>query len=463
MGPALPKGYFRFLIMKYLEEWLTERKVDEVECLVPDMNGIPRGKILPATKFMKSSREGSLRLPTSVFLQTVTGEYPDVDDDNVGSYEDPDIYLRPDPDTIRMVPWYNDPTAQVIHDAFDADDKPVETASRYVLKRVLELYDDKGWRPVVAPELEFYLVQVNPDPDLPLLPPVGKNGRPETGSQAYGIDAANEFDNIFEDVYDYCEKSDIDIDTLVHESGAAQMEINFNHGNPLELADQAFLFKRTVRQAALKHNVYATFMAKPLANQPGSSMHIHQSVVEKRTGKNLFADSKGRDTALFRSHVAGLQRYLPNVIPMLAPNVNSYRRLRPQFDAPINVQWGIDNRSCGLRVPVSGASARRIENRLAGADANPYLAMAASLICGYLGMIERLKPANQIEGSAYRMAHTLPKTAYEALQKFMTCRPIKPLLGEKFMNALRVVKTAELEAYQNVISSWEREHLLLNV
>jgi glutamine synthetase len=106
-----------------------------------------------------------------------------------------------------------------------------------------------------------------------------------------------------------------------------------------------------------------------------------------------------------------------------------------------------------LRVPVSGASARRIENRLAGADANPYLAMAASLICGYLGMIERLKPANQIEGSAYRMAHTLPKTAYEALQKFMACRPIKPLLGEKFMNALRVVKTAELEAYQNVINN----------
>ncbi len=141
-------------------------------------------------------------------------------------------------------------------------------------------------------------------------------------------------------MYDYCEASEIDVDTLVHESGSAQMEINFNHGNPLELADQAFLFKRTVRHAALKHNVYATFMAKPLANQPGSSMHVHQSVVDKRTNRNLFADSKGRDTALFRSYVAGLQRYLPQVIPMLAPNINSYRRLRPQFDAPINVHMG---------------------------------------------------------------------------------------------------------------------------
>ena len=237
--------------MKYLEEWLDERKVDEVECLVPDMNGIPRGKILPAQKFTKSVREYGLRLPESIFLQTVTGEYPDLDEDDIGSDEDPDIYLRPDPDTIRMVPWYTDPTAQVIHDAYHADDRPVEYSSRYVLKKVLELYDDKGWKPIVAPELEFYLVSVNTDPDLPLVPPIGRSGRPETGSQAYGIDAVNEFDQIFEDVYEFCETSEIDVDTLTHESGAAQMEINFNHGNPLDLADQAFLFKRTVRQAAL--------------------------------------------------------------------------------------------------------------------------------------------------------------------------------------------------------------------
>jgi glutamine synthetase len=412
---------------------------------------------------MKGVKDHSLRLPMSIFLQTVTGEYPDLDDDDIGTDADPDIYLKPDPDTIRLVPWYKSPTAQVIHDAYYEDGRPVEIAAREVLKKVLKLYEAKGWKPVIAPELEFFLVQVNTDPDLPLLPPIGRSGRPESGSQAYGIDAVNEFDHIFEDVYKFCELSDIDVDTLTHESGAAQMEINFNHGDPLELADQTFLFKRTVRQAALKHNVYATFMAKPLSNQPGSSMHIHQSVVDRRTNKNLFADTKGRDTALFRHFVAGLQRYLPQVIPMLAPNVNSYRRLRPRFDAPINVQWGIDNRSCGLRVPVSSSSSRRIENRLAGADANPYLAIAASLVCGYLGMTERLKPTNQIEGTAYRMAHTLPKTANEALHKFQACRPVKALLGDRFVKALSIVKLAELEAYTNVISSWEREHLLLNV
>src|SRR5215470_15007567 len=348
--------------MSKLEDWLTERKIGEVECIVPDMSGIARGKILPATKFIKSTREHSLRLPESIFIQTVTGEYGEDEDDEVLGPQDHDINLQPDADTLSLVPWYDEPTAQVIAVCFNQDGSPVEIASRFVLKRVLALYDDRGWKPIVAPELEFFLVQVNTDPDLPLLPPTGQSGRPETGRQSYGIDAVNEFDPIFEDVYDFCEKQEIDIDTLTHESGSAQMEINFNHGDPLALADQAFVFKRTVRHAAMRHKIYATFMAKPLANEPGSSMHVHQSVLDKVSGRNLFADNNGRDTALFRNHVAGLQRYLPLVMPLLAPNVNSYRRLQPYLDAPINVHWGVDNRTVGLRrrepLSVDGGLAR---------------------------------------------------------------------------------------------------------
>ena len=156
-----------------------------------------------------------------------------------------------------MVPWYKEPTAQIINDAYYQDGRPVDISPRMVLKKILQLYADKGWRPVVAPELEFFLVKVNPDPDYPLEPPIGRSGRPETARQAFGIDAVNEFDPLFEDIYDYCEAQEIDIDTLSHESGAAQMEINFNHGDALELADQTFLFKnaqcladRHVRDAA---------------------------------------------------------------------------------------------------------------------------------------------------------------------------------------------------------------------
>ena len=247
--------------MAELEDWLNERKIDEVECLVPDINGIARGKILPAAKFIKSVRDESLRLPESIFIQTVTGEYSEnADYEDIASDQDPDIYLRPDVDTIRIVPWYQEPTAQVICDAYDVDGKPVEVSARHVLRRVLALYEARGWKPIVAPELEFFLVQINTDPDLPLLPPVGRSGRTETGRQSYGIDATNEFDPIFEDVYDFCEAQEIDIDTLTHEAGVAQMEINFNHSDGLTLADQAFLFKRTVRQAAMRHNIYATFL-----------------------------------------------------------------------------------------------------------------------------------------------------------------------------------------------------------
>jgi glutamine synthetase len=192
-------------------------------------------------------------------------------------------------------------------------------------------------------------------------------------------------------------------------------------------------------------------------------MHIHQSLLSTETGRNLFSQRNGKDTKLFHHYIAGLQKHLPAMMPLLAPNVNSYRRLIPDSDAPINTHWGYDNRTVGLRVPHSDAAGRRVENRLAGADANPYLAIAASLACGYLGMTLKQKPRSPVEGSAYRLAHTLPRTLYDALSRFNGTRAIKPILGQQFIDAVTIVKEAELLAYQKVISSWEREHLLLNV
>jgi glutamine synthetase len=142
--------------------------------------------------------------------------------------------------------------------------------------------------------MEFYLTQRCEDPDLPLKAPLGRSGRAESGRQSFSIDAANEFDPLFEDVYDWCELQGLDLDTLIHEDGPAQMEINFRHGDALDLADQITVFKRTLREAALKHNVTATFMAKPIGDEPGSAMHLHQSVVEIATGKPIFADADGK-------------------------------------------------------------------------------------------------------------------------------------------------------------------------
>ena len=192
-------------------------------------------------------------------------------------------------------------------------------------------------------------------------------------------------------------------------------------------------------------------------------MHIHQSVMDSRSGKNVFAGKDGKPSKLFLNHIGGLQRYLAAGLSMAAPNVNSYRRLVPDSDAPTNVHWAIDNRTVSLRVPSSDASNLRVENRVPGADANPYLAFAVSLACGYLGMTERIKPTDPVTGSAYRYAHTLPISLDESLDKLNYTKPLKQVLGEKFVEAYIDVKYEEMQHYRRVISSWEREYLLLNV
>ena len=446
--------------MRSIKDWCAEHNITEVECLVADMAGIPRGKILPTGKFLDGLDENSHRLPESVFIQTVTGDFPQ--DKEIVDPIDIDVVLVPDPNTIRPVPWYDEPTAQIICDSYYADGSEVELSSRQILKRVLSLYAERGWKPVVAPELEFFLVKVNADPDYPLEPPIGRSGRPETGRQSFGIDAVNEFDPLFEDVYDYCDAQQIDIDTLNHESGAAQFEINFRHGDPLSLADQVFLFKRTVRQTATRHNVFATFMAKPMQIEPGSSMHIHQSIVDAKTGQNIFVNDDGSDGKRLSHFIGGLQTYMPATLALAAPNVNSYRRFT-YHEAPINTHWGYDNRTCGLRVPSSPPEARRIENRLAGADVNPYLAFAGTLVAGYLGLVEEIEADEPHKESVYHLPRNLPQHLDDALNAMESCDPIKKALGERFVEAAVAVKNAEYHTYLTVISSWEREHLLLNV
>jgi len=240
------------------------------------------------------------------------------------------------------------------------------------------------------------------------------------------------------------------------------MEINLRHGPPLELADQVFMFKRTIREAALVHNIYATFMAKPIANEPGSAMHIHQSIRDAR-GKNLFSDAKGDPTPAFYHFIAGQQRYLPQVMCILAPYVNSYRRLTKAATAPINVAWGHDNRTTGLRVPPAKAESLRVENRIPSSDANPYLAIAASLAAGYLGLIEKKQPTEAIEGSAHGLDYDLPRGLLEAVAAFEHSKPLEKVFGRTFMATYAAIKRGEFETFMRVISPWEREYLLLNV
>lgn len=439
------------------QSWLKGKRIEEVECIIADFVGMSRGKAMPSTTFARTER---MFMPMSIFYQTISGDYVDMEIKN--QWVESDMILKPDFSTAVAAPWAGDVTVQVIHDVMDRDDKPIGLIPRNVLKRIMDLYKAEGWTPVVAPEIEFYLTKPNIDPSQPIEPPIGRSGRRMVGKQAYSMAAVDEFGKIIDDIYDFSEAMGFEIDTIIQEGGSGQLEINLVHGDPVFLADQVFYFKRLIREAALRHDCYATFMAKPIQDEPGSAMHIHQSVIDA-DGNNIFCNADGSESDLFTQFIAGQQKYIPNAICFLAPYVNSYRRFVASGSAPINLEWGEDNRTTGIRIPLSKPAARRVENRVTGMDANPYLALAASLACGYLGMKNQLKPRKKQNREAYELPRALPRSLLDGLELFKGAPELAEVLGTEFCDVYTAVKRHEALAFLEVISPWEREHLLLNV
>ena len=444
-----------------VQSYIGSDRLDEVECIISDLPGIARGKAMPAAKFARQSR---FFLPNSIFYQTITGDWGEAAGEE--GFTEPDMILKPDFTTATAAPWAGDKTVQVIHDAFDQKDKPIPMAPRNVLRQVCAMYRRKGWEPIVAPEMEFYLVARNVDPGKPIEAMMGRPGRPAAGRQAYSMSAVDEYGPVIDDIYEFAEQQGFEIDGITQEGGAGQVEINLRHGDPIKLADEIFFFKRLIREAALRHDCFATFMAKPIEGEPGSAMHIHHSITDRKTGKNIFSGPQGGETDAFFNFIGGLQTHLPKVIAILAPYVNSYRRYVKDHAAPINLAWGRDNRTTGIRIPISDPESRRVENRLAGMDCNPYLGIAASLACGYLGLTGEAWPGASYKGDVYSAPETtgdLPKTMFRSLELFHDAKDIRKVLGERFCSVYEIVKEAEYQEFLQVISPWEREHLLLNV
>ncbi len=338
------------------------------------------------------------------------------------------MILEPDWSTATAAPWTADVTLQVVHDAKDQQGNLIAFSPRNVLRRVMDLYAAQGWKPVVAPEMEFFLTARNIDPNQPIMPPMGRSGRRAAGKQAYSMSAVDEYGKVIDDIYDFAEAQGLEIDGILH---------------PIRLADEVFFFKRMIREAALRHDCFATFMAKPIAGEPGSAMHIHTSVVDTKTGKNIFAGPKGVETEAFMHFI--------------------YRRYVPDFAAPINLEWGRDNRTTGLRIPISSSAARRVENRLPGMDCNPYLGIASTLACGYLGLMNKTQARPEFTGSAYIDSEDIPVNLGDALDLLDEDAALKEVMGNDFVKVYDSVKRNEYKEFLQVISPWEREHLLLNV
>jgi glutamine synthetase len=440
-------------------QYLDGCAVEEVEIIIPDIVGTSRGKAMLAQKFEPTS---TYFLPISLFYQTISGEYVEMDIEN--QWLEKDILLIPDLSTASAVPWANIPTIQIICDMKSRDGDWLEIAPRNVLRRVLDQYDALGLKPVVAPEIEFYLTKKNVDPNEAIEPPVGRSGRTGFGRQVYSMSAVDEYGAVVDTIYDYADEQGLQIDTVIQEGGAGQIEINLQHGDAMQLADQVFYFKRAIREAALANDVFATFMAKPMRDEPGSAMHLHQSLVDKKTGRNIFSNEDGSPSEAFMHFIGGSQQYLMQTVPLLAPYVNSYRRITVEGQsAPANLEWAADNRTTGLRVPHSGPEARRLENRVIGMDCNPYLAIAASLACGLLGMKNKVAPRAETMNEVWEVENPLPRGLNGALDLFEEATEVWDVLGAEFCKLYHDIKRAENEEYQREISPWERKHLLQSV
>lgn len=443
------------------EQWLIAEGIEDVEIMISDCMGVGRGKIMPVKRFIEGMKTNDLKLSESIYSLTANGEFCF---NEYLDYAEKDMILVPQLETLCRAPWIKVPTASVICHTEYEDGLPVPFSPRQVLQHVLDLYDAKGWKPIVAPEFEFYLIAREEEMTGNYKPAVGKSGMPSSGADIYSVDGVHEFDDFFNEVNACCKAQNIEVDTIIYEAGPAQFEVNVNHGDAMKVADQSFYFKRILHQVGIKHGFYATFLAKPYQDSYGSAMHVHQSMVDSKSGKNIFADADGSDSDLLFNHIAGLQEYIPALMPFLAPFVNSYKRFGTHLSAPTNVEWGHENRSVGLRVPSGGPEGRRVENRIAGSDANPYLAIAATLAAGYLGMAEKLEPSKPIEGNAYdNVTRILPDTLQAGLKNMESCEALATVIDKRFLETFAQIKHEELRSYNDFSGPWKTKYLLLTV
>ncbi len=436
--------------------WLTERNIRFVECLVPDFSGIAKGKTLRTKNFV----EAEIRIAEAIFGQDLLGTW--VDDHDLIDVADIDMILLPDARTLVEQPWSND-LAQCICDCEALKGGALEMAPRTILKRMVSRLKDMGLEAVVAQEAEFYLVERNPDPLQPLNAAPGASGRIPKRPRSFQSEAIAEYTPFMESLHHYANAQGIGITSTVQEMGQGQLEVNFHHASALEKADEMFYFKRIAKQAALDQGCIATFMAKPMTDAPGSAMHLHQSLVEIDSGENVFAGAGGGFSERFYAYLGGLQKYTPVAIALFAPSVNSFRRFEGAESCPTNVEWGIDNRTTGFRVPKCDAPGTRIENRIPGSDNNPYLAIAVSLACGYLGLQENLRPTDPVEDSAWDREYGFPRTLSDALDQLEKCEPLIGILGERFVKLFVHMRREEIESFSAQVTPWEREHLLLTI
>lgn len=434
------------------------------EIVFTALSGVPRGKRLRRHELMAVYEQGRF-LPGSVLVCDVTGR--DVEETGlVWEDGDADRVARPAPGTLVRAPWLGDDTAQVITSMFELSGEPNDLDPRHVLTRVLERFAADGLTPVVACELEYYLVDPRRTADGGLALAAPKGGHAPTLHGVYGLRELEDFSGFLRELWATADVQGVPLEGAISEYAPGQLELTLRHGpDALRAADEAVMYKRLAKGVAARHGVEATFMAKPFADLAGSGLHLHVSV-EDRDGANIFAAAAAEGSAALRHAVGGLKAALADGMAIFAPNANSYRRFRPNSYAPVAPTWGVNNRTVSLRVPAGPPPSRHIEHRVAGADANPYLALAALLAGVHHGLTQEIDPGPPVEGDGYAAAarsnERLPGHWFAAVDLFAASAVMSDYLGARFVDMFARVKRAEQDRFNEVVSPLDYDWYLKN-
>ena len=437
-------------------------EIDVLEAFIVDVNGQLRGKWVPvhsAAKVMK----GQLRFPSSSFSLDIWGN--EVPASGVGAATgDYDGVCTPVPETLGIVTWSERPMAQMLLSMNDHDGTPFFADPRHALARVIDRYEARGWNPVVASELEFHLIDRERDHGRPVPPRSPASGRRLSARAVYSVTELEEFEPVFMDMARTFVAQGIPADTTVSEYGVGQYEINLRHlPNALSAADHSLLMKRAVKGVARKHGLDATFMAKPFPEDSGNGLHVHFSILDEN-GRNLFTAEHGKGTQYLRYAMGGLLATMSDTMAIFSANANSFRRFVEGAFAPTTATWGWDNRNTALRVPDSDPAGTRIEHRVAGADAEPHLVIAAVLAGALHGIEHAIDPGEPVDGNAIPdNAVRLPVSWGGALDAFEGSDFVAEFFGERYRKLFAASKRQEKQKFEAVISTLEYETYLRNI
>jgi glutamine synthetase len=430
-----------------------------IDLILPDSNGLLRGKRITRDALEKVYQNG-VCLPMSLLATDVTGNT--VEESGLGyDIGDEDRICRPIPGTLRTIPWQNRPMLQCLLSMEGFDGGQFSANPREVLKRVVQKFYDRGLTPVVAVELEFYLLDkaLTPEgrPQTSINPSTGERN---TTTQVYYMEDLNDYQKFTDAVSDACAAQRIPADTAVAEYAPGQFEVNLKHRDDAVAAcDDAIMLKRVIKSVAEKQDLLASFMAKPFVDQAGSGTHIHVSLLDK-DGNNIFASSKENPAAALKHAISGLQQVSRDTMLMFAPHANSYRRFVLNAFVPLNDCWGFNNRTVAMRIPHSDEKNVRVEHRIAGADANPYLVTAAVLAGILHGLESKGDPGPPIVGNAYEQTEARTLFWRDTINDFMASAFIRDMFGTEFQHVFGQQKLKEMRSFYTEVTTLEYQWYL---